>query len=202
MIRLRAGMAVAAVALFLCLSNASLAQFTPRMLFSMPEGVDPTTKFFFRFNGDSFLFNSDVFSESPGNPDPGIELHADPDTSLQFIRLRVELLEGVLPNGLLVDTTNNPDFPQFPNPWIGPYEVVSRQFVLDWQPGAAKIGQPYISVVDGSYYGALRLVEGELPQGLLFRVTAYAVPESGTMALLGAALIGGLPLAYRLRRRR
>lgn len=204
MFRLRAGMAVAAVVFFLCLSTASPAQILsiPRMRFSMPEGVDPTTKFYFLNSGDSFLFNSDVFTESPDNPDPGIELHADRKSRLQFILVKVDLLEGELPNGLLVDSVNNPDFPQFPYPWIIGDGSVRGSFTLRWQPGAAKIGQPMIAVADGSYYGALRLVEGQLPEGLLFRVTAYAVPEPGTLALLGAALLGGLPLVYRLRRRR
>lgn len=204
MFKLRAVMAVAAVVLLLCLSHVSLAQTVsiPRMRFSMPEGVDPTTKFFFFNNGDSFLFSSDVFIESPENPDPGIELHANRQSNLQFILLKVDLLEGELPNGLLVDSVNNPSFPQFPNPWLTADGPVSGSFLLRWQPGAAKIGQPMIAVLGGSYYGALRLVEGRLPDGLLFRVTAYAVPEPGMLALLGAALIGGLPLAHRLRRRR
>lgn len=212
MFKLRAVMAAAAIAFFLCLSTASLAQTLsiPRMRFFMPEGVDPTTKFYFLNDGDSFRFYSDVFIESPSNPDPGIELHADGKSRLQFILVKVDLLEGELPNGLLVDSVNNPNFQQFPNPWlIGDGSVrgsgdgsVRSSFTLRWQPGAAKIGQPMVAVADGSYYGALRLVEGELPEGLLFRVTAYAVPEPGTITLLGAALLGGLPLAYRLRRRR
>jgi hypothetical protein len=204
MFRRRAVMAVASVALLLCLIHPSLAQTAtiPRMLFSMPEGVDPTTKFFFRFNGDSFQFNSDVFTESEGNPDPGIELHADRSSRLQFIQLKIELLEGLLPNGLLIESASNPEFPQFPYPWIVGDGSVRDGILLSWQPGAAKIGQPVIDQEFGSYYGALRLVEGRLPQGLVFQVTAYAVPEPGLMALLGAALLSGLPLAYRLRCRR